>query len=352
MNYHPSLDGIRAIAVGTVLITHAGVPFGRSGWAGVDTFFTLSGFLITSILLAEQDRHGSVHVRYFYARRFLRLLPCLSLAVTAVVIAWVIRGRGNDIVKEALLSATYSMNWARGFGWIGDGPLEHTWTLAIEEQYYLLWPLLVGITCRTSLSRPMIGSCLLVFAAGITVYRLALVDDVPARRIHFGLDTHADPLLIGSALAYFSSNLRGRRLGHFWSRAVGYVLVPVASVIWLKVAFSWIVWHGPPALTVGYPIIAVATMIIVLDVTLGTHSVIRWFLELSLLVWVGRISYGVYVWHLPIFVALRTVGVSDWRLMLISGTGLTLVVSAVSYYLIERRFLQIKGLFSRSGASV
>ncbi len=224
MVYYSSLDGFRAVAVAIVLLAHANVPYTRSGWAGVDAFFTLSGFLITSILLAEQDVYGCIHIKHFYARRCLRLLPCLWLTVVAVFIVWALMGRAAEIVHDVAFATTYTMNWARAFEWSHVGPLEHTWTLAIEEQFYLIWPLFIVFACRNTKDRLAQGMWFSAAALGVALYRLDIIESVSSNRIHYGLDTHADPMLIGAALACFHSSRNGRRLGEAWSHLVGYVL--------------------------------------------------------------------------------------------------------------------------------
>jgi peptidoglycan/LPS O-acetylase OafA/YrhL len=353
MTYYPSLDGVRAIAVAIVLFAHAGVPHVRSGGTGVDVFFTLSGFLITTILLAELDRYHSIRLLNFYARRFLRLLPCLWLTLAAVLFIWVVAGRMNVVIPDVVYAGTYSMNWFRAYGSsasLGHGPLAHTWTLAIEEQYYLVWPFVVGIACRNPDRRLTQGCCLLAVAAMVVGYRCEAVEFFSRERIHYGLDTHADPLLIGSALACFVSARRGRPLPPIWSRLVGYILAPAAVIGVGVIVVNWTWGAGPPALTIGYPLVALCSVIVLLDCVSGSHSLLRPLLELSVLVWVGRISYGVYLWHGLIFTLLRARGIDGWPSLLVAGTGLTLGASALSYYGVERYCLRLKELFTRSGS--
>ena len=351
MKHYPSLDGVRALAVGVVMLAHAEVPGVPSGWVGVDVFFALSGFLISSILLAEWDRHGSIILRYFYARRFLRLLPCLWLTVSAVLLVWTLAGRTNEVLVNAAYATTYTMNWARAFDWTDGGPLVHTWTLAIEEQYYLIWPLVIGLSCRFAKNRLALGWCLLGAAAADVVYRCALVGTFTNARIHTGLDTHADPMLIGSALACFVSTRWNRPLAICWSRLLGWVLAPAAVGVLVFVTANWNWSDGPPGLTIGYSVVGACTALIIIDATLGGHGLLRHLLELPILVWVGSISYGVYLWHYPIFSVLDRLHLHDWRLLLPAGVGLTLAVSAASYYLIARRFLELKRIFSRSASA-
>ena len=344
MTYYRSLDGIRAAAVGIVVFAHAGVPGIRSGGAGVDVFFALSGFLITSILLTELDRDRSINFLNFYIRRFLRLLPCLWLTIAAVMLVG-LTGRFGNVYLDALCAGTYSMNWDRALGWVGGGPLSHTWTLAIEEQYYLLWPLAISLLCRNRDRRLLQGACLVAAAIAVVAYRFAVVDVFTRDRIHYGLDTHADPLLIGSSLACFLSARQERALSPAVSRLFGYVLAPAAVAGIAAIVLCWAWGEGPPALTIGYPLVGLCTVAILVDCVCGRHSLLRPLLELPALVWVGRVSYGIYLWHLPIFTVMHVAGHDSWQKLLVVGGSLTLAVSALSFYLVEQRFLRLKRLF-------
>ncbi len=350
MKYYLSLDGLRGVAVGIVLLAHAGVPGIRSGGAGVDIFFTLSGFLISSILLAELDRFRSIRLHHFYIRRFLRLLPCLWLTLAAVLIVWGAAGRLDAVLRDVICSGTYTINWFRAAGQFGRGPLSHAWTLAIEEQYYLLWPLVLGVLCRNPNRRMAQGGCLLAAALVVVVYRCAMLDVFSRDRIHYGLDTHADPLLIGSALACFLS-AQSREMPLSVSRALGWLIAPLAAVGIVVVVTTWAWGEGGVALMIGYPVVGIATALILLDCVAGEHSLLRAALEWLVLVWVGRISYGIYLVHLPIFLGLRSIGLNNWPYLIALGVPATLGVSALSYYGVERYCLRLKRYFAPGARS-
>ena len=140
--YYPSLDGLRTIAVGIVLCAHGGVPYFRSGGVGVDLFFVLSGFLITTILITERARTGTIVFRNFYARRFLRLAPALFLTCgfVGVAMTW---AEGRFPGTEIALAMSYTANWAIAFYKYHLTWLNHCWSLSIEEQFYFIWPLAI-----------------------------------------------------------------------------------------------------------------------------------------------------------------------------------------------------------------
>ncbi len=193
------------------------------------------------------------------------------------------------------------------------------------------------------------GFTLLIGAALVAFYRCSLFSDATVTRVHYGLDTHADPLLIGSALACLVAARRERPLGATASRLLGFVLAPAAAIFLGFISATWIRLHGHPVLTIGYSAVALSAAIILADVTLGSHSLLRKILGLSFLVWVGRISYGIYLYHFPVFKVLEKLGIQDWRL--VAGIGarrVTLAISAASYYFVEIRFLRLKNRFSRS----
>src|SRR5215475_1344618 len=162
--YSPALDGLRAFAVASVLLFHAGVPGLDGGFLGVDAFFVLSGFLITSLLLAEHAKHGAIKLAAFWARRARRLLPALLLVLVAVAIAGHYLLISDDLSllrTDELAALFYVANWRmiyRGTGYFAatatPSPLQHTWSLGIEEQFYVLWPLLiVGLLAALTLRR-------------------------------------------------------------------------------------------------------------------------------------------------------------------------------------------------------
>jgi peptidoglycan/LPS O-acetylase OafA/YrhL len=319
LGYRPALDGIRGIAILLVLLSHARLgPFAGGGLTGVTLFFVLSGYLITSLLLREHERDGRISLPAFYLRRARRLLPALVALVAVVTSVALVAGAGTDALTDAAAALFYVGNWATiPEGGLGLGTLSHTWSLAVEEHFYLLWPL-VMIVALPRLSRNGMLVLLAVGILGSAALRAALVaSDASVHRVAFGSDTRAEALLIGCAIAL----LPAARLP---------VIVPLVGLVIGGVLMR----YTPGGLTLGLSFVTLASAAAVVGVADG-HGWLGWR-PLALL---GRISYGVYLWHYPLMFGLaRHYG---WEGAL-WGLGLTLAsiaIAAASYRWIESPFL-------------
>jgi peptidoglycan/LPS O-acetylase OafA/YrhL len=343
--YYPCLDGLRGMAVLLVLAAHAGFPGVKSGGVGVDVFFALSGFLITSILANELATSGSIQFTNFYARRFLRLMPCLWLTVSFFVLfASLIGTSTSTTLRESGFAVAYVMNWMRAFNLGGTSSLGHTWSLAIEEQFYLLWPVTLFCLCRATKSWTTRGVIIIALAAAIAIYRLWNVNSYSAARIYFGLDTHSDALMLGAALACFncagSIKLYGQSsfiLGRFISPAAALILILIAiKYHWVNIQMAYF----------GFVLSGACAFLILLDLIINPASVLRVPLSIAPIRYVGKISYGLYLLHFPIYeIAARIGFVSGWFRLLAIGGSITFLVATVSYYLVERPFLKLKEHF-------
>jgi len=294
--YLPALDGLRAVSILAVMLRHTGLLPG--GFLGVDVFFTLSGFLITSLLLQEYEVHGLVSLRDFYMRRALRLLPALVPVVIlagGAMIAW---APGWDSIAFIASVVFYTANWA-GVMMLPQGLLGHVWSLSIEEQFYAVWPPALLLPLGVVRRRGALALVLSVAAVLTVVYRAVLLHNgATLRRLYLGSDTHADPILIGCALALLvaapvcQSDKSMTRV----RTALGVVGLSGLLTIFALAGFplAYLRYGGLTVLAT-----AVATALVVLA-ALPPASRLATLLEAAPLVWIGRRPYGLYFWHFPV----------------------------------------------------
>lgn len=331
------MRGLAVLLVVAGHLTATRVPFGPS--IGVTLFFVLSGYLITSLLLAERSRTGGVALGAFYARRALRLIPALLVVVlvTPILMRLVGDPRGlGDYWMSALAALGYIGDFVRAVG--GDlGVLNHTWSLAVEEQFYLIWPLvLVGLYARRGAGRlfPMLAA----LAGVAVVWRIVAGIVWGFDRVYFAPDTNAFALLLG-CMAATVPPLPLRR----WATPLVVACVAVLAA-WslLPLAES----HGTGELLVRFGLIGAAAIGVVL--VLAAVRSDTWLLANPYLRWFGTVSYGLYLWHQVLF-SLNPEGhepAGVTRLVFLVG-GVAL--SAASWYLVERPLTRrFKGRFTRS----
>ncbi len=332
-----ALDGLRGVAVGAVVINHLRPNALPGGWLGVDVFFVLSGYLITSLLLGEAAANGRIDLRRFYSRRARRLLPALFLllAVLAVVDRVAPGAPGfHDLKDDGFAALGYVANWrlvftgASYFGAFAPSPLRHLWSLSVEEQFYLLWPLVFIAVLRRFGTR-VVGVVALVLAVASALAMAFAYNGTNISRVYFGTDTHAHGVLIGCALAVLEPARR-----HWPFRRIA-ALVALAAV---GVAFAMLHGTGATAYRGGIAGVGVlAAVVIAALVAPGPRGVVAAVLELQPFQALGRISYGVYLWHWPVlvFVTAARVGTSGWSLLLLQ-VALTLALATASFVLLER----------------
>ena len=347
--YYPSLDGLRTIAVGIVLCAHGGVPYFRSGGVGVDIFFVLSGFLITTILSGEWARSGAINFRNFYARRFLRLAPALFLTCAVVAAGmWWLERRFPSV--EIALALSYTANWALAFYKYHLTWLNHCWSLSIEEQFYVIWPLIIVGLERVARTPALKWRVLLSGAVAIAVYRASRVGSYSDYRINFGLDTRMDTLMAGAALAYFVRTLPDGRLSERTSKILGWGLAPVAF-IGLFAVIHTVTWYSPWMGWIGYVLVSGASVLVVADLVIGRHSLLAAPLAARPLVFIGKISYGLYLLHLPIYYMIEKIlPTASLPVRLSLKVTLSIGLATLSFYLYEKRFLKLKDHFESKPA--
>ena len=364
LGYVPSLDGLRAVAVAAVLFYHARFEWIPGGYLGVSAFFTLSGYLITSLLLREWAKESAVDLRGFWTRRFRRLLPASWLTMALVVLFGALGVWDSEQLRSLRGDVPFALleivNWHfiaadRSYGaeFAAPSPLEHFWSLAVEQQFYVLLPVLViGVLVAGSTGSPRRRLRRLVMVLGALTVVSALLNGVLSRssvdRAYFGTDTRMAEMLIGALLACWT--LRHTRRAHPGHRtlaiAAGIVAAGVTVWLWHVAALSSS-WMYPWGLLVT----ALCTAAIIHAALQG--GVVASALSVAPLLWLGRISYGVYLLHWPIFLWLspaRT-GWSQWPLFGLR-VAVTLVASVVLFRLVENPVRHRERLTRRRAAPI
>jgi len=315
MRHRPELDGLRGIAVILVIGSHAWIPgFGLGAPAGVTLFFVLSGFLITSLLVSERERTGRVDLVAFYMRRALRLLPALYAFVLVTIVGYGLGLWANKPADPFAIVAVlgYVGNWASAAG-VEPGMFGHTWSLAVEEQFYILWPAVLLLALRLG-ERRTTAIVLLSLAILVLPWREFVMNTGGYLRAYVGTDTQADALFFGCAIA-----LLGTRLPS-WAGWLG-----IAGLV--AVAEKW------GNIVPFFSLSAVASALAVA----GCPAALGW----RPLAYIGRISYGLYLWHyLFIWSGI------PWPVAIAA----TLATASISYRYLEQPFLRLKERrFARAG---
>jgi peptidoglycan/LPS O-acetylase OafA/YrhL len=327
------LDGLRAIAVLLVFLSHAFPSAFPGGFVGVDLFFALSGYLITGILLREWDRFGSISLAKFYARRALRIMPALLTLLSVYgVLALLLSAHPAEHFKAIASAGFYVMNWTWGLHLGPVGHVSHTWSLAIEEQFYLLWPAVLIAMCIYADRRKLAALIALVIGV-VFLWRLALVlGGADVDRVYGGFDTRLDALFVGCLLAA----LRPARPTHLLSREAWLAPATLLAVFTLTTEYDARWYHLG-----GMTGIAICSAWLLACILHSNDSLLTRGLRWGPLVALGRISYGFYLWHWPIISVLSDAGYSQWIIFVIA-LPLTLILASLSYVAIERPFLKLK----------
>lgn len=356
LGYRRWLDGLRGVAILLVLGCHLGLLPG--GFLGVDIFFVLSGFLITSLLLEEWQSYGVIRLKQFYLRRVLRLLPAfvVLLLLCGLSLVWLPSAQERrERFRAMVVAACYLSNWPmlhRTY----LSMLGHTWSLSLEEQFYLLWPPLLYGMLWLKLSRRHIIFLVCIGIAASAVLRLGLYywyqsrgvnQAATASRLYTGLDTRADTLLVGCLLALLAAWDLLPKSQRFirWTGAASLIyLVYLGYLTRTKIHLDPQFYHGL------FTVVALMTAIMLARLLAAPAPLACRILGATPLVGIGRISYALYLFHLPIIYAVgprcAKFCAGNWSLCYTAFISLTLVLSllaaVLSYYLIERPCLRLK----------
>lgn len=315
------LDGLRAIAALMVFCGHARVPGFPGGFLGVDIFFVLSGYLITANLATDYARAGSIDVKAFYLDRTLRLMPALLALVVVYVVVF-----PRYLRADVLPAITYTINWTQAFRGVSEGYLSHTWSLAQEQQFYLLWPLLLPVFIVRRRWPWLIG---LGTASALWCAHLTL-SSAPWERLVFAFDTRALGILLGCALALMPVAGRGA-VARWW--------LPATLVIaWF---LSWAT-GDQSAIFVTIGSVCAVSIVAALTDTSGAGDTLQKALSFKPLVSLGAISYAFYLWHYPIIMGLHDATGWRFRYVTLIGLPLTILAASISWVVVERPALRLR----------
>ena len=349
LGYRPELDGLRGISILLVYVHHLYHPLMPGGFFGVDVFFVLSGFLITSLLVQEWEREGSINLKDFYIRRVLRLMPALLLLILITggfALIFLDKKRAIETYQGIWLTLSYASNWLYALRYFSaSNPLGITWSLAIEEQFYLTWPLLLGLALRYKLRRRWVLYILGLSIAVISLNRKILVDQgATIVRLYYASDTRADTLLIGCLAGLLVSwNL----LPHIRTLEISVKSLAAVAVIFLGYMVGTASWTDLMLYRYGgYTLVGLSIALILTVVIVWPPKVALSVLRFTPLVWIGRISYGLYLWHWPVreFIYQKKI-VPASATQLVTAVVLSLLLPTLSYYFVEKPFLRWKKRF-------
>ncbi|KRE38514.1 lipopolysaccharide modification acyltransferase [Janibacter sp. Soil728] len=344
------LDGLRALAVIAVVIFHLDPSWLPGGFLGVDVFFVISGFLITTLLVRERRESGRVDLRGFWTRRARRLLPALLVVVPAAIL--IARTVEADLLvgvrRQALGALTFSTNWleiAQGSNYFAASSPQlfmNFWSLAVEEQFYLFWPLvmlgLLALHRRFALTEGVLATIVLGVGVASAVSMALTYDATNATRAYYGTDTHLFGLMLGAALAIvWTGPLRAYTTSPRWcTHRRWFVGGAMATIVALFVlAGEEHAW----TFALGIPLVSVATAVLLLA-AVERPGRLRAVLELPPLAWIGQRSYGIYLWHWPVILIVAqdiptNAGTSAFVWTRVWAIVVTLAVADLSFRFVE-----------------
>jgi peptidoglycan/LPS O-acetylase OafA/YrhL len=346
LSYRPGLDGLRAIAVAAVFLYHArphasGSGYLPGGFLGVDLFFVLSGYLITSLLLVEWEARGRIDLRRFWLRRARRLFPAVVVVVLAALVLAAVFAR--DVLSstrgDALSSLFYYTNWHEilanhsYFARMGrPSLLQHLWSLAVEEQFYVVWPLLL-VAALVVLGRKRLPLLVVAGIAGSTTLMWLLYNPYgDPSRVYYGTDTRAQELLVGILLA-----LAWPLVERIRRRIPLLDLVGLAALVGTIVIFRT-VWDFEPRLYRGGMLAYALVFVVLIGVVAHPQSRLGPALGIAPLRWVGERSYGMYLWHWPVIALMRPGVDVSWTgpQLVVVQAAVVVVAAALSYRFVEQ----------------
>ncbi len=337
--YRPGLDGLRALAVAAVFLYHARIDWLPGGFLGVDLFFVLSGYLITSLLLVEWEARNRIDLRRFWLRRARRLLPALVVVVLASLALAAIFAR-QDLAhtrSDAVSSLLYYTNWHEitanhsYFNLMGNPSLlQHTWSLAIEEQFYIVWPLLL-VPCLVLVGRKRLPMLVIAgIAASVALMWILYNPNADPSRVYYGTDTRAFLLLMGILLALVWPWIQRLRQAVPLLELLGVSALVGTVLLFLRMH------EFNPTLFRGGDLAAAFCFAVLVAAVAHPKTGIGEALGVAPLRWVGERSYGIYLWHWPIIVLIAGVNARPSVGIVVAEAALVLAIAALSYKYVEQ----------------
>ena len=334
-----ALDGLRGIMTCFVFLSHVNYDVFPGSIVYMDTFFIMSSFLITRLLLKDWERHGEIRFKEFYIRRMKRLFPALFVVVAATTaVTYFYWHRGIDQMLHVLAALFYFTNWIRAFDIPSDYYLGHTWSLSIEEQYYLLWPVILAACLKASWKEKGFNMLLIFVIVFTVIWRSYLaLHGASVHRTYDGTDMRLDSLALGALIAI---NFKSDWLQAF-SRIVARPLIMWLSVIVLLCSVflvdfretQWYVWQE-----VCFEFISVCLLLGFLQKPEG--MMFKKIFQSRVAVYLGTICYGIYLWHYPILLAGEQIfHLDEWSRAFVCWLA-TVSLASLSYYILERPILQ------------
>ena len=333
LRFNPALDGLRGVAILLVILSHAHVPLFEGAFFGVDLFFVLSGYLITSLLLMEMQSAGRLDYWRFYRRRFFRLMPALALFLgTYCLVAPFLWPDLTDIYSDALVSILYLADYGIAFF---DSPdtLLHMWSLSVEEHFYLIWPPLLVLVLRFTPAGKAWRAIALLWLLSSLWRIFWVLEGQQFYEIFFRFDTRVSGLFAGALLAallvekpQFYETMKAQRSYAMW--------LPLAVPLLMALE-----WDNHDAMIWGIPVVECAAVVVLLAV--HQHSgLVYEMLTAPVLMKLGQWSYGIYLWHYPVVRYLRAD--YSWPVVVVAGLAISTLLAALSFYTIERWAMRMR----------
>ena len=334
-SYYPALDGARGwVSIG-VLIAHVNIEWLTGILISMELFFVISGFLITSIMISKKGKSQNIDLITFWKHRLMRLYPVLVVVVFSfTIIASLATEHATSVIKDAITTLLYISNLTKLSDQAYPTIFAQTWSLAIEEQFYIMWPLLFWIIFSFNTRAKFITALLITITFACLIWKHFLISsDVQWSRLYYATDTRMDAFIIGGLIAIHHNSLLLKFHNEiFFSLLKASVfLYALLIVLGSPRAIDYFYWQQPLAIFLSAAIVIILTS--------NRNSLLKWLLSTRLSVYLGQRSYSIYLWHWPIIWLLSVLFNPSKPLLLTIVLPITLVLSDISYRFIERPFM-------------